>query len=52
MMMIRGVIEVSGIQLTSAANGAISGIAGLFHMAAAIGIVLLIAALKKVCTNE
>lgn len=51
MMVVRGITEVRGVQLTSAANGAVSGIAGLFHICAAAGIILLISALKKNCTK-
>lgn len=47
MMVVRGITEVSGIDLSKAANGAISGIAGIGHIIAGIGIVLLLLSLKK-----
>ena len=49
MMMVRGVTQVLGMELSSAANGAIAGIAGLCHMCTGIGIVLLLISLKKKC---
>lgn len=49
MMMVRGVTEVLGMELSSAANGAISGIAGLCHMCAGVGIILMLISLKKKC---
>lgn len=47
MMVVRGITEVVGIELSKAANGAISGIAGIGHIIAGIGIVLLLLSLKK-----
>ena len=47
MMVVRGITQVSGIALSKAAGGAISGIAGIGHIIAGIGIVLLLLSLKK-----
>ena len=52
MMTVRGVTEVLGTELSKGANGAISGIAGIGHIIAAAGIVLLIVALKKSVKSE
>lgn len=47
MMVVRGITEVMGIALSKAANGAISGIAGIGHILTGIGIILLLLSLKK-----
>ncbi|MGN1341053.1 MAG: DUF2871 domain-containing protein [Oscillospiraceae bacterium] len=47
MMAVRGVTEVLGMELSKGANGAISGIAGIGHILAGTGIVLLLISLKK-----
>lgn len=51
MLGVRGVCQVKGISLSSGASGAISGIAGIGHILAGAGIVLLILALKKTAKN-
>ena len=40
MMLVRGVLQVLGTELSDGANAAISGIAGLGHVVTALGIVL------------
>lgn len=52
MMVIRGITEVLGTELSKAANGVISGIAGVGHILVAAGIVNFIAALKKCADVE
>ena len=47
MMAVRGVTQVLGMELSKGANAAISGIAGIGHIIAGTGIVLLLLALKK-----
>lgn len=52
MLAVRGVTEVLNLELTRAANAAISGIAGLSHIVLAIGIILLIVSLKGSAKSE
>lgn len=52
MMVVRGVTEVLGTELSKGANGAISGIAGIGHMIAGTGIVLLLLSLKSSAKAE
>lgn len=52
MMAVRGVTEVLGTELSKGANGAISGIAGIGHIIAGTGIVLLLASLKSAAKTE
>lgn len=47
MLAVRGVTQVLGLSLSSAANAALSGIAGIGHILASIGIVLLLISLRK-----
>ncbi len=47
MMVVRGVIQVLEFDISSRANSAISGVAGVGHVLVGIGIVLLLLALKK-----
>lgn len=47
MMVVRGITEVLGTELSKGANGAISGIAGIGHIITGTGIVLLLISLKK-----
>lgn len=47
MMLVRGITQVLNLSLTSAANAAISGIAGIGHILTGTGIVLLLISLKK-----
>ena len=52
MMAVRGVTEVLGTELSKGANGAISGIAGLCHIATGTGIILMLIALKSAAKTE
>ena len=47
MMLVRGITEVKGMALSSAASAAISGIAGIGHILVAVGLLFLLHALKK-----
>ena len=52
MMAVRGVTEVLGTELSKGANGAISGIAGIGHIIAGTGIILLLLSLKSAAKTE
>lgn len=52
MMTVRGVTEVLNLELTRVANAAISGFAGIAHIIAAMGIILLIVSLKASAKSE
>ena len=53
MLLIRGVVQVLGIQASTALNASISGIAGIGHILTGVGIVLLFLCLKEcVVKNE
>ena len=47
MLLVRGVTQVLGMELTSGASAAISGIAGIGHILTGAGILLLLVSLKK-----
>lgn len=47
MMTVRGVTEVLETELSKGANGTVSGVAGIGHIMAGTGIVLLLASLKS-----
>lgn len=47
MMVIRGIVQVLGVSLSSGQSASISGIAGIGHILTGIGIILLITSLKK-----
>lgn len=47
MMAVRGVAQVLGVSLSAGASASISGIAGIGHILTGVGIVLLLAALRK-----
>lgn len=47
MMLVRGIIQVLNVGLSSGASGAISGIAGIGHILTGAGIVLLLISLRK-----
>lgn len=47
MLVVRGVFDVLGTELSKGANAAISGIAGIEHILVGVGIVLLLISLKK-----
>lgn len=52
MLVVRGVTEVLGLELSKGASAAISGIAGIGHILAGVGIVLLLITLKKCANND
>ncbi|MGN1406150.1 MAG: DUF2871 domain-containing protein [Erysipelotrichaceae bacterium] len=47
MFIVRGIVQVLGVELAKGPNAAISGIAGISHILMAVSIVLLFLALKK-----
>lgn len=47
MLLVRGVTQVLGMELTASASAAISGIAGIGHILTGAGILLLLVSLKK-----
>lgn len=47
MLLVRGVTQVLGMELTAGASAAISGIAGIGHILTGAGILLLLVSLKK-----
>ena len=51
MLLVRGTLQVLGTQLSSGADAAISGIAGIGHIITGIAVVLLLLALKKVAKD-
>ena len=51
MMVIRGITQVLNVSLSTAANAAISGIAGIGHILTGVGIILLLVSLKKAAEN-
>ena len=51
MLLVRGVTQVLGLNLSSAVNASISGIAGIGHVLTGIGIVLLLLSFKKLAKN-
>ena len=51
MMLVRGVFQVMGTELSKGVNAAISGIAGIGHILVGVGIILLIVSLKQ-CAVE
>ena len=51
MMLVRGVFQVMGTELSKGVNAAISGIAGIGHILVGVGIILLIVSLKQ-CAAE
>lgn len=51
MLLVRGVTQVLGLNLSSAVNASISGIAGIGHVLTGVGIVLLLLSFKKLAKN-
>ena len=51
-MLLRGITEVKGIQLSKMLNGMLSGIAGLSHIGLAIALFLLLIMIKKELVKE
>ena len=47
MLLVRGVVPVSGAALSAGMNGAISGMAGIGHILLGIGLVLLLLQIKR-----
>lgn len=47
MLLIRGVVQVMNIQVSSAGNGMISGFAGISHILMLISLILLLISLKR-----
>ena len=47
MFIVRGVVQVLGVELAKGPNAAISGIAGISHIMMGVSIVLLFLAFKK-----
>ena len=52
MMIIRGILQVKAIALSAMANGMISGIAGLGHMAMGIGLLIFLFILRKLASDQ
>lgn len=52
MMVVRGIVQVLGISLSTGLSASISGIAGIGHILTAIAIVLLILSFKKIAKEE
>ena len=51
MMLLRGVTQVLGLSLSSAADAALSGVAGIGHILTGAGLILLLLSLKKTAKN-
>ena len=51
MLVVRGIIQVLNIEITTGTNAAISGIAGIGHILIGTGLILLIMSLKKTAKN-
>lgn len=51
MLLVRGITQVLGLSLSAGISSAISGIAGIGHILTGIGIILLLATLKKMAGN-
>jgi len=47
MMLVRGTMEVMGSPISSGISGAIAGIAGLGHIAVAVGMIMALSIIKK-----
>ena len=47
MFVVRGVAQVLGVQLSSAANAAISGIAGIGHILLGVSLILILVQIKR-----
>lgn len=48
LMLVRGTLQVLGVQLSSGLSASISGMAGIGHMLLGVGVVVLLSTLKKV----
>lgn len=49
MLLVRGIFQVTGAELTNGASSAISGVAGIGHMLIAVGLVLFFIIVLKNC---
>lgn len=47
MLLVRGVLQVLGTPLSTAANGAVSGVAGIGHLLLGVSLVLVLLEIKK-----
>lgn len=52
MLIVRGVTQVLGIELSKGMSAAISGVSGIGHILTGVGIVLFFLALRKVAAKE
>ena len=51
MLLVRGVTQVLGVSLSSAADASISGVAGIGHVLTGVGIILLLLSLRKLAED-
>lgn len=51
MLLVRGVTQVLGMSLPSAADASISGVAGIGHVLTGVGIILLLLSLRKLAKD-
>lgn len=51
MLLVRGIPQVLGINLSAAASASVSGIAGIGHILTVAGIILLLLPLRKIAKN-
>lgn len=51
MLLVRGVVQVKGLMLSTGADGAISGLAGIGHCLTGIGLLCLLVALRRVASE-
>lgn len=51
MLLVRGVTQVLGVSLSSAADASISGVAGIGHVLTGVGIILLLLSLRKLAKD-
>lgn len=51
MLFCRGIVQVRGIDLSAALEGALSGMAGIGHILLGVSLVLLLLQIKKSCTR-
>ncbi|MGN0707455.1 MAG: DUF2871 domain-containing protein [Faecalibacterium sp.] len=52
MLLVRGVTQVLGMELSKGASASISGIAGIGHILTGVGMILLLLALKKAAAKQ
>ena len=51
MLLCRGIVQVRGIDLSAALEGALSGMAGIGHILLGVSLILLLLQIKKSCTR-